>query len=74
MPRNPRPTWRGIGGRHAAESVAGIGRNTHNVTANAADARVFGAEFEGLVQLTNDLHLGGNFAYFNSCTRIPLPV
>ena len=29
MPRNPRPAWRGIGGRHAAESGAGIGRNTH---------------------------------------------
>jgi hypothetical protein len=28
MPRNPRPAWRGIGGRHAAESGAGIGRNT----------------------------------------------
>ncbi len=28
MPRNPRPAWRGIGGRHAAESMAGIGRNT----------------------------------------------
>jgi len=30
MPRNPRPAWRGIGGRHAAESGAGIGRNTQN--------------------------------------------
>lgn len=29
MPRNPRPASRGIGGRHAAESVAGIRRNTH---------------------------------------------
>ena len=28
MPRDPRPAWRGIGGRHAAESGAGIGRNT----------------------------------------------
>jgi hypothetical protein len=31
MPRNPRPAWRGIGGRHAAESGAGIGRNTHRI-------------------------------------------
>ena len=30
MPRNPRPAWRGIGGRHAAESGAGIGRNTQS--------------------------------------------
>lgn len=29
MPRNPRPAWRGTGGRHTAESMAGIGRNTH---------------------------------------------
>ena len=28
MPRNPRPAWRGIGGRHAAELTADIGRNT----------------------------------------------
>jgi hypothetical protein len=31
MPRNPRPAWRGIGGRHAAELGAGIGRNTQTV-------------------------------------------
>lgn len=32
MPRNPRPAWRGIGGRHAAESGAGIGRNTQGLS------------------------------------------
>lgn len=30
MPRNPRPAWRGIGGRHAAELGAGIRRNTQS--------------------------------------------
>lgn len=29
MLRNTRPAWRGIGGRHAAQSVADIRRNTH---------------------------------------------
>jgi len=35
MPRNPQPAWRGIGGRHAAESMADIGRNTHPHASNA---------------------------------------
>jgi len=32
MPRNPRSAWRGIGGRHAAELTADIGRNTKIVS------------------------------------------
>ena len=37
MPRNTRPACRGTGGRHAAESVAGISRNTHNGAPESSD-------------------------------------
>jgi len=65
MPRNTRPAWRGIGGRHAAESVAGIRRNTHLpncAPTGHAIGITFGFPLHPLAPLVMAQHLARNLA------------